>query len=68
MAREMTPAPDSKGNKESPPKRHRRASASQSLTVRVHYNGYLEYCDKPYYSSRLRNHLMQCKLGQGESV
>lgn len=34
--------------------------------VRVHYNGYLEYSDEPYDSSRLRNKEQQFKLGQGD--
>ena len=34
--------------------------------VRVHYNGYLEYCDEPYDSSRLRNKEQKFKLGRGE--
>ena len=35
--------------------------------VRVHYNGYLEYCDEPYDSSRLRCKEQQFKVGQGAS-
>ena len=37
----------------------------EGATVRVHYNGYLEYSDEPYDSSRLRNRALQFKLGQG---
>ena len=33
--------------------------------VRVHYNGYLEYCDEPYDSSRLRGKEQEFKLGRG---
>ena len=33
--------------------------------VRVHYNGYLEYSDEPYDSSRLRNKEQEFKLGRG---
>ena len=33
--------------------------------VRVHYNGYLEYSDEPYDSSRLRNKQQQFRLGNG---
>ena len=33
--------------------------------VRVHYNGYLEYSDEPYDSSRLRNKEQQFRLGRG---
>lgn len=35
--------------------------------VRVHYNGYLEYSDEPYDSSRLRNKEQQFRLGRGKS-
>lgn len=37
----------------------------EGALVRVHYNGYLEYCDEPYDSSRLRNKEQQFKLGRG---
>lgn len=30
---------------------------------RVHYNGYLEYRDEPFDSTRLRNRLHQIQLG-----
>ena len=33
--------------------------------VRVHYNGYLEYSDEPYDSSRLRGKQQQFVLGNG---
>ena len=33
--------------------------------VRVHYNGYLEYADEPYDSSRLRGKQQQFVLGNG---
>lgn len=36
--------------------------------VRVHYNGYLEYCDEPYDSSRLRGRDQQFRLGNGQCV
>lgn len=38
----------------------------EGAMVRVHYNGYLEYCDEPYDSSRLRNREQQFKLGKGQ--
>ena len=34
--------------------------------VTVHYNGYLEYSDEPYDSSRLRNQEQHFKLGRGQ--
>lgn len=34
--------------------------------VIVHYNGYLEYADEPYDSTRLRNKQCQVKLGQSK--
>lgn len=34
--------------------------------VRVHYNGYLEYSDEPYDSSRLRNREQQFTIGKGD--
>lgn len=34
----------------------------------VHYNGYLEYSDEPYDSSRLRNQPQRFHLGQGEVI
>ena len=37
----------------------------EGAMVRVHYNGYLEYCDEPYDSSRLRNKEQQFILGKG---
>jgi FK506-binding protein 6 len=36
--------------------------------VRVHYNGYLEYSDEPYDSSRLRGKQQQFVLGNGEVI
>eukprot|EP00731_Ephydatia_muelleri_P023155 Em0015g738a len=42
------------------------AEAPEGAIVRVHYNGYLEYSDEPYDSSRLRNRLHQFRLGGGE--
>jgi FK506-binding protein 6 len=39
----------------------------EGAMVRVHYNGYLEYSDEPYDSSRLRNREQQFKLGKGRS-
>ena len=30
----------------------------------MHYNGYLEYADEPYDSTRLRNKQWQVKLGE----
>ncbi len=38
----------------------------EGAIVRVHYNGYLEYSDEPYDSSRLRNQQQQFRLGRGE--
>jgi len=38
---------------------------SEGSVVRDHYNGYLEYCDEPYDSSRLRNKEQQFTLGKG---
>ncbi len=38
----------------------------EGAMVRVHYNGYLEYSDEPYDSSRLRNREQQFKLGRGD--
>lgn len=34
----------------------------------VHYNGYLEYSDEPFDSSRLRNQVLQFRLGHGEVI
>ena len=34
----------------------------------VHYNGYLEYSDEPFDSSRLRNKMQQFRLGSGEVI
>ncbi|XP_065893278.1 inactive peptidyl-prolyl cis-trans isomerase FKBP6-like isoform X2 [Dysidea avara] len=36
--------------------------------VRVHYNGYLEYSEEPYDSSRLRNRQEQFTLGKGQVI
>ena len=36
--------------------------------VRVHYNGYLEYSDEPYDSSRLRGKQQQFVLGNGRNT
>ena len=41
------------------------ARVPEGAIVRVHYNGYLEYSDEPYDSSRLRNRQLQFKLGKG---
>ena len=35
---------------------------------RVHYNGYVEYSDEPFDSSRLRGRQHQFKLGSGEGI
>ncbi|XP_065669005.1 inactive peptidyl-prolyl cis-trans isomerase FKBP6 [Hydra vulgaris] len=35
---------------------------------RVHYNGYIEYSDEPFDSSRLRGKQHQFKLGSGEGI
>ena len=37
----------------------------EGALVRVHYNGYLEYSDEPYDSSKLRNRQQQFRLGEG---
>jgi len=37
----------------------------EGAMVRVHYNGYLEYAEEPYDSSRLRNRQQQFRLGKG---
>lgn len=37
----------------------------EGAMVRVHYNGYLEFADEPYDSSRLRNRQQQFQLGKG---
>ena len=34
----------------------------------VHYNGYLEYSDEPYDSTRLRNQPLQVRLGNQEVI
>lgn len=44
------------------------AEVPEGAIVRVHYNGYLEYSDEPYDSSRLRNRLHQFRLGGGGCV
>lgn len=36
--------------------------------MRVHYNGYLEYADEPYDSSRLRGKQQQFVLGNGKPL
>ena len=36
--------------------------------VRVHYNGYLEFSDEPFDSSRLRNRQHQFTLSKGEAI
>jgi FK506-binding protein 6 len=36
----------------------------EGALVRVHYNGYLEYADEPYDSTRLRHRQWQFKLGE----
>lgn len=38
----------------------------EKALVRVHYNGYLEFSDEPYDSSRLRGKQHQFRLGNGE--
>ena len=40
----------------------------EGAMVRVHYNGYLEFADEPYDSSRLRNRQQQFQLGKGLSA
>lgn len=63
----MTPVPDTDGNVL---KKVLRSGVGEVVpegaTVRVHYNGYMEYSDEPYDSSRLRNRPQQFKLGHCE--
>ncbi|XP_071790726.1 inactive peptidyl-prolyl cis-trans isomerase FKBP6-like [Asterias amurensis] len=40
----------------------------QSDTATVHYNGYLEYSDDPYDSTRLRNRPEKYRLGEGKVI
>ncbi|XP_033123344.1 inactive peptidyl-prolyl cis-trans isomerase FKBP6-like [Anneissia japonica] len=41
---------------------------TSGVSVRVHYNGFLEFSDEPYDSSRLRNKPQHFKLGEGEVI
>ncbi|XP_071944014.1 inactive peptidyl-prolyl cis-trans isomerase FKBP6-like [Antedon mediterranea] len=41
---------------------------STDNSVKVHYNGFLEYSDEPYDSSRLRNRPQHFRLGSGEVI
>ncbi|KAJ8301513.1 hypothetical protein KUTeg_020500 [Tegillarca granosa] len=36
--------------------------------VRVHFNGYLEYADEPFDSTRLRNAVEKFRVGEGEVI
>ncbi len=40
----------------------------EGATVRVHYNGYMEYSDEPYDSSRLRGKVQKFRLGHCEFI
>jgi FK506-binding protein 6 len=40
----------------------------EGSTVRIHYNGYLEYSDEPYDSTRLRNKPLTLHLGTGGAI
>lgn len=67
MAKWMTVLPGSDGNLLKKVLRSGHGDVvPEGATVRVHYNGYLEYSDEPYDSSRLRNRPLQFKLGQCE--
>ena len=67
MAKCMTVVPGTEGNLLKTVLRSGHGDAvPEGATVRVHYNGYLEYSDEPYDSSRLRNRPLQFKLGQCE--
>lgn len=41
---------------------------SPGAICRVHYNGYLEYQDEPFDSTRLRNRQQQMKLGESKLI
>ena len=40
----------------------------EGALCKVHYNGYLEYQDEPFDSSRLRKKVHQFRLGRGEVI
>ena len=66
MAREMSEVPGTNGNVlKKILSKGIGDVVPEGATVRVHYNGYLEYSDEPYDSSRLRNRPKQFRLGQG---
>ena len=44
------------------------AEVPEGAIVRVHYNGYLEYSDEPYDSSRLRDKQQRFRLGEGRHI
>ncbi|XP_064391991.1 inactive peptidyl-prolyl cis-trans isomerase FKBP6-like [Halichondria panicea] len=69
MAKWMTVVPGSDGNLLKKVLRSGHGDVvPEGATVRVHYNGYLEYSDEPYDSSRLRNRPLQFKLGQSAVI
>ncbi|XP_011402831.2 PREDICTED: inactive peptidyl-prolyl cis-trans isomerase FKBP6-like [Amphimedon queenslandica] len=43
-------------------------SIPEGATVKVHYNGYLEYSDEPYDSTRLRNKPLTIRLGTHQVI
>ncbi|KAL5016791.1 hypothetical protein ScPMuIL_006380 [Solemya velum] len=40
----------------------------EDALVRTHFNGFLEFADEPYDSSRLRRDVQKFRLGQGEVI
>lgn len=63
MKRKMTAITDDGGVYKSVVKKGTGQLVTPGAICRVHYNGYMEYRDEPFDSTRLRNSQMQLKLG-----
>ena len=63
MKEKMSPVTEDKGVYKMIVKKGTGEIVSPGAICRVHYNGYLEYRDEPFDSTRLRNRQMQIILG-----
>jgi FK506-binding protein 6 len=64
MERKMSPITDDMGVYKMVVKKGTGDIVTPGAICRIHYNGYLEYGDEPFDSTRLRNKLQQIRLGE----
>ena len=64
MREKMTAITDDKGVYKMVVKKGTGDIVTPGAICRIHYNGYLEYRDEPFDSTRLRNRQQQIRLGE----